>query len=902
MLDSTNTGEFTAIDEAALGDNRAFELNGYSDIRQIGSGGMATVYSATQNSFQRTVAIKALLPAYAADVEFAKRFLREAQIVSQLSHPHIIPVYDFGQRDGTFYMVMDFMANGDLAHRIKKGLSVDETLAILSDIASALHFAHEKGFVHRDVKPDNVMFREDNSAVLTDFGIARKQSSENQMTVAGQILGTPKYMSPEQLQGREVDGRTDIYSLGIMFFEMLAKKCPYDDPDFMALAMLHIQAPIPKLPAQFAKFQKFFERMVAKQPEHRFQSGLEIVKVIQQIRSGKVDAAGVDSGNAASLKKALHVDEGNLASTESASSTTKGNVRVSREVMIELQDMDPLLNENWHAIADPIFSKMGEDEKKYVYNQFLKPKGILYDSQKNTLVFHGRKTVAEVAEQVLRNAGLQAIAAKILKTQQLLRNTRDTNVFADMVESGLSIIERYNTEDKLSVQKEKVALRNAYLDDLVTLVRQAQFDPPAGRRALTVEAVKQFIIDGYLRHQMQGYRFKTMHLSRLEADPHPYLNGLVAKEARIRQCYLIRSKNFLFMIGPVKNMGQDPYSIRRFLQEDSAMGGQALYFYAVAIDLDTVDNPAEQEATAWKISRIVTLERQLSVAIVDLVKDFEKHHRETLRPLLLKEIGADGTEIEEAIHNRLIDYERKLSMLVLGKLPKALVDQAKTIDDFEFLFFSLRNLVIELACDVRDFAAQSTSVWSDEAEAMDYRMMSYLLLLDKRKDILFVAKPPEKVDPTTDPDMLLEELKQSLNTHEHELEALNEKLAAAIKESSKTPNAFMRWIEKVTGADKKKVTPDDVRNQITATMHKCLISIIRLQKRYPKVTVYLEFEGIATINENQRHYAIANGKIGVARLPNLLILQEDRTVFDIAAVRNYLEDDLFSATWKGGHT
>ncbi len=272
-----------------------FELPGYAIIRKIGEGGMAQVFLATQTAFKRQVAIKVLAPAYAADYEFAGRFLREAETVASLSHASIIPVYDFGQRDGTFYMVMEYLPGGDLAQWIQRGLDEQEVLQIIGDIASALHLAHEKGYIHRDVKPENVMFRENSTAVLTDFGIARQKNANQQVTVAGAVLGTPKYMSPEQLQGHPLDGRADIYSLGIMFYEMLAKKPPYEDPEFMALAMKHLQSPIPKLPSAYARYQGLFEKMVAKQPEKRFRSGLEIVKTLQQVRNGQLDVASIDS-------------------------------------------------------------------------------------------------------------------------------------------------------------------------------------------------------------------------------------------------------------------------------------------------------------------------------------------------------------------------------------------------------------------------------------------------------------------------------------------------------------------------------------------------------------------------------------------------------------------------------
>lgn len=877
-----------------------FHLAGYSNLTQIGVGGMATVYSAIQDSFNRKVAIKELLPAYASDPEFAQRFLREAQTVASLSHPHIIPVYDFGQRDGRFYMVMEHMTSGDLAARIKRGLSEDAILTIIGSIASALHFAHEKGFVHRDVKPDNIMFREDGSVVLTDFGIARKQSGENQMTVAGQVLGTPKYMSPEQLQGRELDGRSDIYSLGIMFYEMLCQKVPYDEDDFVALAMLHIQAPIPRLPAQFAKYQNFFERMVAKQPEHRLQSGQEIVKLVQRVRSAKPGAGvAVDSASAAQLRKALQVNEGDLAE-ESAVKTGSG-MRLPREVMIDLQDMDPLLDEGWEAIVNSAFSKLDPAERKYIYGRYIKPKGIIFDAEKKKFFFNGRPSVAVIAEQNLRTPGLQTLAGKLLKTLQVLHTTRDLNIFADMMEGGLSAIDRYNTEENLHIQKEKIALRSAYLDDLVSLVRNAQFDLPDSRRQLTIDSIKTFIIQAYLRHQMQGYRFKTLHLSRLLENENTFLSQMVGREAQIRQCHLVRTPHYLYLVGPVQTVGQDPYSIRRFLQEDTALSGQVIYFNVVALDLQKIDDKTYQDEVMWSVSRIVTLERQLSVAIVDLVKDFEVQQRTVLHPLLLKEISADGTDIEDAIHERLKDYERKLSLLVLGKLPKALLEQAKTRDDFEYLYFNLRNLVIELACDVRDFAAQSTSLWSDKAEEMDFRMMSYLYLLDKRKDSLFVARSTDNsLPPNADPALLMGELNTVVEKSEQEVASLNVKLAEVIREAQKERGAFMRWLDAVTGADKKRITSDDVRAQIASAMRKCMLEIIRLQKRYPLVTVYLEFEGVIDIQVDRRHYALAYGKEGVARLPKLVMIYEDKELFDISAVKQSLVEDLFTNNWRGG--
>lgn len=882
MLDSV---DYNGTSNAS--ENRVFELDGYSDIRQIGTGGMAIVYSATQNTFQRKVAIKVLLPAYASDAEFAQRFLREAQIVSGLSHPHIIPVYDFGQRDGTFYIVMEYMAGGDLATWIKRGFEEEEALSVLNNISSALHFLHEKGVVHRDVKPDNVMFREDNSAVLTDFGIARKQNAASQMTVAGQILGTPKYMSPEQLQGRELDGRSDIYSLGIMFYEMLCKKPPYEDEDFIRLATMHIQAPLPKLPTKFSKYQKFLERMIAKQPEHRFRTALEIVKIIQQIRSGQHDAANVDSGNAASLKQAMEVNEGELANAESQAAP----VKLSRTAMIELNDMDPLLNPDWSNIVSTVFSKMGAAEKKFIYAQILKPKGILFDSQKKQFVFYGRKSVADTLQEGVTSSALQVIGKKLLEMEKTLRATTNLKTFADLLEASIAIIDSFNADDNLAVQKEKNLLRAAYIDDMITIIRNAQFDLPENRRSLSVDGIRAYMLDVYIKQQMIGYRYKTLSLSQLERDPNEFLRTVVAREARTRQCDIVRTDTHIYLIGPVRDAGQNAFSIRRFLHEDSSAGGQVVYFNAIAIPLDKVDIPKAQETIQWLMSRIVTLERQLSEGVYNFVASLEQTREQYLNPMLQKAIEADGSSIEGAIEARLNDFEKKISLLMLSKIPGALSDLAKTLDEYEYLFFNIRRLLIEMACDVRDFAAQSAVSLSAKAEELDLKMMSYIRLIDKCKSALFSVSGPKDDDPSLDNSLLMEEIKTCLEQHEAEIAALHVKLRETIKKMEVEKTALQKFMIKIFGEPKKKeLTPDEIQGQISAARRRCLLTIIRIVKRYPKITVYLELEDIMTVNESVRHYGLACGRQGITKLPFIIALHEDSEQMDIPGMRQLLKD------------
>lgn len=261
-------------------------IPGYTIIRELGQGGMATVYLARQDRLGREVALKVMKPLAIAGDDFISRFIKEGQIIAQLQHPQIVIIYDFDTADGLHYFSMEYLPRGTLAARIKEGLTPRDAIAIARLIAKALAAAHARGIVHRDVKPQNIMFREDGTAVLTDFGIARaaRSSAESmQLTGFGMVIGSPPYMSPEQSMGQPIDARSDIYSLGIVLYEMLTRQLPYQADDPISLAMKHCTAPIPRLPDDLKGYQPLLERMIAKKPEDRFSTAEQLIRYLDSL-------------------------------------------------------------------------------------------------------------------------------------------------------------------------------------------------------------------------------------------------------------------------------------------------------------------------------------------------------------------------------------------------------------------------------------------------------------------------------------------------------------------------------------------------------------------------------------------------------------------------------------------
>src|SRR6266498_4202211 len=259
-------------------------LGPYRIINQIGKGGMATVYKAYQPSVDRYVAIKVLPSQLAESKEFATRFHQEARIIAMLEHPHILPVFDYGESDGVAYFVMRYLDAGTLKDKMEAGrpLPFDEIDRIFTQLADALSYAHGHGIVHRDLKPANALIDSQGNVFLTDFGIAKLlESASPRLTQTDAIMGTPAYISPEQAQGKPVDQRSDIYSLGIILYEMATGGVPFVADTPLAVLFKHISDPLP-LPSLVkpdipAPIEQVILKALAKEPQDRFATAAEFV-------------------------------------------------------------------------------------------------------------------------------------------------------------------------------------------------------------------------------------------------------------------------------------------------------------------------------------------------------------------------------------------------------------------------------------------------------------------------------------------------------------------------------------------------------------------------------------------------------------------------------------------------
>lgn len=916
----------------------------------LGYGAMGTVYKATDEAINRTVAIKTIHPHLLlgeSGEELLSRFKIEAMAAARCQHHNIVSIYDFGEHENAPYIVMEFVDGQSLESLLKTHsvLTLEQISTVFFSICDGLSYAHQQGIIHRDVKPSNIIVSDNNSVKITDFGIAKIENSD--ATQLGLSLGTPSYMAPEQSAGKAIDCRVDIFALGIIAFELLSL-CD-DIPHLLRQYALTISldaAKTKKIDSN-KKFTReiaaFLDKCLNPDIEHRFKNMTDVSNAFKAAIALLVNKNDISLGaqhHTLPLQKSVSLTNSNKEkesrsdidsefdfdfhpdflnvvkeknTPQEATQLTEIKAIISKEIhsapktalaqelekslttleLIRLlKDIHPALNHDWAEKIPKLLDQLDEDSRRRAYKNILEPKHINLTST-GKFVFLGQLTLNDT-RKILVTRQLGVAAEKLERLVKEMRNTRNILLIADSLEAGLNLINEINTDDNLAQQKEKLRVIESFLYDFAIELRQHDFDLPPSRRKLTVDMIKTYIIEVFIKQKILNYWFNTLPLRELKKSNLRFVNTELFDAAKVRRLSIVKTEHYLFLIGEVAKFEQDPYSVRRFLLEDSAMNGTFVYFNILALERAKLADPIYQQKVREDISRVMTIQRQLHSDIVELIENFEKCQVEYLLPLLTKPLEADGTNLQTVIEHRLRDYERNLCLLVLGKIARALKQIAQSPDDFEYLFFGLKSFLIEILGDIRDFYYQSSARWSTKSQEMEFKLVSYLRLLEKRKSSVFNSEREDILAKDDDLDYKkpMVELEKIVDKTIPILISIKTSLKEAQRQAEEERGKWQEFWDDLL--KRKRPEPKNIQQQLDLAAKESYVSIVRIPKRYKKTSIYLEFEGLIGIDEKVRHYAFPKGDEGVSLLPILIRLPEDTRDFDINTVKDALKPTIFS--------
>ncbi len=559
---------------------------------------------------------------------------------------------------------------------------------------------------------------------------------------------------------------------------------------------------------------------------------------------------------------------------------------LSDRELFQLKAVDPHLSGGWEELLFQVLPKLDKDNQLIIKEDILAPRGIHYDHKSQKFYAEKAKTLREVLETgSICNRELLQVAEYMLEIIIPTSDPVSADDLADSVESVLSQLKSVILDDT-DKPKIKYEVLKAFLYDLAKWIDTVELVVRPGMRKINADIAKIYLKEVFIKQQIQGWDFRSwdaMDILHLEGIP-----DWVKDAVEQRKCYMIETDSCWFLIGQAETAEQNPFSFRRFLHEDDGGGLYRAFVNGVAIPRALVDKPEVIKLLQKSIDRIYTLDRTISGAVSKFVREIKEAELKTLRPLLRARLSHDGSDIESAIYKRMIAYEKQLTSSILVKLPKIISDFMQTQDDRNYLFYHLGSVIKSMINAVEDFRLQPATRFSVAAEMMVLKLATYQLLLTKLQEILCDKglSEEQKTQQTTEPLKVLTDKMEEVSDEYAYLGELYQELLD-YQQSEGKRSFFSRLFKR-----EPDYTLADIQQEASGLSESLFMFIVRLEKHKRRLMVYPEFEIYKNFNDNFRHYAFANGIMGINRLPKLLRLPEDRSHFKINSVQQVIYYDV----------
>lgn len=556
-----------------------------------------------------------------------------------------------------------------------------------------------------------------------------------------------------------------------------------------------------------------------------------------------------------------------------------------------LQSIDPIFSDEWRQTLRDIFPKLDKDSQNSVFRQLLLPRGIVYDkTAKKFLAVRPLSLTETLALTPISNEKVVTMANHMLNFLKAPTQGVSILILADKIEAILDHFDSIQLDEAKNEHNTAKKIRQAFLYDLSHWIDNIDISLASGLRKLSPDMIRTYFKSVFLKHQLQGWEFRSwdgQDIQQLSSENFPVF---LQQEAVVRRYVVVETSKYWFLVGQTRLADQNPFSFRRFLFEDADSSGQYIYLTHVVVERDGINLPANKAKVLMQLSRMYTLERSINEGVKIFINSSKDLLSRYIYPLVRKPLATDGRAIDDIIEERMQNFEKQFSILILNKLPRIFDIACKDNNDREFLYYHLDWLITNVTNCLRDFCLQPLASFSLVAKRTVLRLVSMRVLIQRIKVYLndLSLETEHKQQLFMAPTLYLDKQLAEIEEEDSTVDILIEDVLNYQKRQEN--KGLMR---KIIPAKAPKYSLEELTQYRQQLNEKLFMSIIRLAKDKRELIAYPEFECNITIDENFRHYAFLDGELGLTRLPKLFYLPEKREDFDFKVLRQQMDKDIF---------
>ncbi|USA53025.1 hypothetical protein NDN13_16520 [Acinetobacter sp. C32I] len=572
------------------------------------------------------------------------------------------------------------------------------------------------------------------------------------------------------------------------------------------------------------------------------------------------------------------------------------NQSIPYQLRVLVTQIDPNLDANWQLSLSTLFSRCSAEDRENICQQILQLNKIHWNRKDNSFCYLGKHDINLLAEKI-QDAPIKALVRSIANSLEKLKQYQDIYAISDYLDNILGQIHRINTEDDFELQQQKNQVLKEFIYAAAQIILQKQtIQLPANQRHLNSDIIKTFITEVFLKQQLLKYSFSIIRSHQLREEKPHILKYFLYKQQKTRQLDIVKSSKYIFALAPSKEGMSHTFSIRRFLQEERFEACENIYFNAAILNLAHIEDELQHQQFQWQVNHIITIDKQINHYVSDIVRHIELYASKTLIPFLMEPLNPHGIFIEKLVEQRLIDFEQKLCRNILEPIADALKHAVHHSDECHYLYISVKQTLDDLISHFIAFQSQPSIILNKQVNLFIARLKSYATLLQKRHADVFTVFSSEDWkkhhSAALEPTNLLKDI--SISSLQEYKDAFSE-----LKENQRQLKQSASLLSKILNKPQKiKDNIIKLKEKTTLIKKHAHQEIIRIQRRFPSLIVYLEFESLISINHKERHYAFPTGDNGITRLPILIQIPEDKASFDLQSICNSLNFDLNLANQK----